>query len=192
MIWALVGTAFAHPFETSEYSYRTAVKVSDSGFVGLVVLEIPIPVVLEGIGVESEDSKRVKKQKVEAFDQATFDAMASGLTLTIDGQVQDVAWRPIAHEMNGKAAEGFFLYMVQTHVPAGDLPAEGYTAVVTNTGYADEEMVYSGGANAVEPWTITGSTADELLGEKKGLALDEPDRWTRDAGMRTFSVTATK
>lgn len=192
LLAALSGPAEAHPFQSDEYSYRTAVKVSDEAFVGLVVLEVPIPVVLTSIGVEEGDSGPVKKLKVKKYNESVWDAMAAGLSVTVDGAPVDVTWRPISHEMNGKAAEGFFLYLVQTDIPASELPASGYTVAVTNAAYADEKMVYSGGASAVEPWSITSSTADTLLGEKKALDLDQPGRWTRDAGMRTFEVTVAK
>ncbi|MCP4810312.1 MAG: hypothetical protein GY913_04880 [Proteobacteria bacterium] len=192
LLAALSAGVEAHPFQSDEYSYRTAVKVSDEAFVGLVVLEVPIPVVLTSIGVEEGDSGPVKKLKVKKYNESVWDTMGEALTVSIDGAVQDVTWRPISHEMNGKAAEGFFLYLVQTDIPASELPASGYTVTIENTGYADEKMVYSGGASAVEPWSVTSSTADELLGDKKALALDQPGRWTRDDGMRTFAVTVAK
>lgn len=188
----VIASAWAHPFETTDYSYRTAVKVSDKALVGLVVLEVPIPIVLEGIGVDAEDSGPVKKLKVKKFNEQTWETMAEGLTVSVDGEPRDVTWRPISHEMNGKAAEGFFLYMVGCDIPASELPAKGYTALVSNGGFADAEMVYSGGANAVEPWVLESSTADALLGENKDLDLAQEGRWTRDAAMRQFEVVVSK
>lgn len=188
----LVASALAHPFNTDEYSLRTQVKASETALVGLVVLEVPIPVVLGGIGVSEDDSGPIKKLKVKKYNEATWDTMASTLSVSIDGEVQDVTWRPISHEMNGKAAEGFFLYLVGFDIPSSDLPAGGYTVVIQNSGYAEEKMVYSGGASAVEPWTVTASTAEVLLGEAKDLDLAQEGRWTRDEAMREFSVTVDK
>ena len=191
MIW-LVASALSHPFETSEYSYRTAVKASDKALVGLVVLEIPIPVVLEGIGVEDGDSRAAKRRKADQYTAGVYEAMAAGLSVQVDGAERSVEWKPIAHEMNGKAAEGFFLYMVGMDIPTGDLPEGGYTVLIANAGYPDEEMVYSGGASAVEPWVVKASTAEELLGDKKDLDLAQEGRWTREAGMRQFEVRVSK
>jgi len=188
MIW-LVSTALAHPFETDEYSYRTELKASDKGLVGLVVLEIPITKVLEGIGVEDGDSKMAKRKKADAFTEGVYSTMAAGLTVTLDGAAHPVEWRPPVTEMNGKAAEGFFLYMVSFHTPLDELPAEGYSVAVSNAGYPDEPMVYSGGVGASEPWTVTTSTAHTLLGEDRSASVTDEARWSRDDAFRQFSAT---
>lgn len=192
MLLALLSLADAHPFSSNEYSYRTAVKVSDKGAVLLVVLEQPIQTVMRELDLENvEGGKAAQRRKIDKYNERIWEQMGEGLTVTLDGQEISGTWRAIEHEMNGKAAEGFFVYMVGFDSKGlSELPAGGFELVIDNKGLPEAEMVYSGGASAVEPWSIQSSTAQELLGEKSELALDDPGRWTREAGMRHFVVSA--
>lgn len=189
-----VPEAHAHPFAATEYSLRTAFKASDEGLVAFVVLEVPIPVVMKGIGVEREDDLAVKKRKVEKFNQSIWSSMADGLTLKIDDEVVKGAWMPIEHELNGKAAEGFFVYMVgYAFRDPAELTAKGaYTVSVANTGWVDVPMWYSGSAVALEPWQVDANTAEDVLGEKSVRKLTDPDRWTRDEKMRQMVVAVSR
>ncbi len=192
MILALLPLASAHPFSSNEYSYRTAVKVSDQGAVLLVVLEQPIQTVMAELDLESvEGGKAAQRRKIERYNEQVWAQMGESLTVTLDGQELTGTWRAIEHEMNGKAAEGFFVYMVGfDSKELRSLPAAGFELIIDNAGLQDAEMVYSGGASAVEPWTILDSTADSMLGTDAGLALDQPGRWTRDGTLRHFVVHA--
>lgn len=189
---ALTPAAQAHPFETSIYSLRSMVKVSESGtLTTLVVLEVPVQVVLDGIGVSEGDSRRVKEKKLETWNTTTWDKMAAGLTLTIDGEPAKGAWRPIEHPANGKGAEGFFVYMVGFDLQQ-ELPAKGYTLRIENRSYPDEEMVYSGSATAQGGYKVTKDSSREILGTEVDTPLSNPGRWTTDAKMRDLEVTVAR
>lgn len=182
--------AAAHPFAATEYSLRTAFKASDEGLVAFVVLEVPIPVVMKGIGVAAEDDLSAKKRKVVRYNEDTWKAMASGLTLKVDGTPVKGEWLAIEHELNGKAAEGFFVYMVGFAFadPTAAVRKDKCTVTVENSGYADVPMWYSGSAVALEPWTVASNTAQDVLGEASARSLTDPDRWTRDDKMRQMEV----
>lgn len=186
--------AFAHPFAATEYSTRTAFKASDEGLVAFVVLEVPIPVVMKGIGVAKEDDLDTKKRKVEKYNTSIWTEMAAGLTLKVDGQPVKGDWMPIEHELNGRAAEGFFVYMVgyAFKEPAALVARGAYTVTVDNVGWTDLPMWYSGSAVALEPWVVVENTAQVVLGEKQELNLNDPDRWTRDDRMRHMTVKVEK
>ena len=187
--------AQAHPFAETEYSLRTAFKVSDEGLVAFVVLEIPIPVVMKGIGVTKEDDLATKKRKVERYNQSIWSDLADGLTLTVDGEPVKGEWMAIEHELNGKAAEGFFVYMVGYALQDADALAsrDGYTVSVRNTGWSTVPMWYSGSAVALAPWQVDASTARDVLGDEKSKRkLTDPDRWTRDDQMRHLVVTVSR
>ena len=194
---AALGTppaAQAHPFAATEYSLRTAFKASDEGLVAFVVLEIPIPVVMKGIGVTKEDDLATKKRKVAKYNQSIWRDMAAGLSLTIDGEKVEGEWLAIEHELNGKAAEGFFVYMVgYAFGEPNDLVAkDGYTVSVVNTGWSTVPMWYSGSAVALAPWQVDANTARDVLGEKAERKLTDPDRWTRDDKIRHMVVAVSR
>lgn len=190
--WLMAGTtATAHPFAATEYSLRTAFKASDETLVAFVVLEVPIPVVMKGIGVDAEDDLTTKRRKVARYNEGIWKQMADGLALTVDGETLRGEWLAIEHELNGKAAEGFFVYMVGYAFadPAGLTKRASYTVKVVNTGFSDVPMWYSGSAVAIEPWTVGTNTAQEVLGANSTRKLTDPDRWTRDDRMRTMVVS---
>ena len=186
--------AQAHPFAATEYSLRTAFKASDEGLVAFVVLEIPIPVVMKGIGVTKEDDLATKKRKVAKYNQSIWSDMAAGLSLTIDGEEVEGEWLAIEHELNGKAAEGFFVYMVgyAFREPEDLVAKDRYTVSVVNTGWSSVPMWYSGSAVALAPWQVDANTARDVLGEKAERKLTDPDRWTRDDKIRHMVVAVSR
>ncbi len=184
----------AHPFAATEYSLRTAFKSSDEGLVAFVVLEVPIPVVMKGIGVEKEDDLATKRRKVDKYNQDIWRRLGEGLRLKVDGEAVKGDWLAIEHDLNGKAAEGFFVYMVGFALRDPDALAskEKYTVSVDNTGWSDVPMWYSGSAVALPPWQVDSNTALTVLGANSERKLTDPDRWTRDEKMRQMTVSVSR
>ena len=188
---ALSPEAQAHPFETNIYSLRSMIKISSSGtLTTLVVLEIPVQVVLDGIGVEESDSRRVKESKLEAWNTATWDRLAAGLSMTIDGEPAKGTWRPIEHPANGKGAEGFFVYIVGFDLQEQP-PDSGFILRIENRSFPEEEMVFSGSATAEGDFKITKDSSRDTLGGEVDTPLSNPGRWTQDPTMRNLEVTVT-
>ena len=188
--WCLhSGMADAHPFSQEEYSLRTAVTISERGVVPLVVLEVPIPVALKEIGAAVSDPKDVKRRKINAYNKAQWDALSDNLTFTVNGEPAKGEWLAIDHPANGKATEGFFVYMVSFKFSkAIDL---GSTVnVVIKRRLPRSKMVYSGSATAKEPWVVDSSTSKEVLGENESADLTDPKRWSTSDALRTMSISA--
>ena len=183
-------TAFAHPFSKEEYSLRTAITLSSKGVVPLVVLEVPIPIALREIGAEVEDPRDLKRRKINAYNNQQWDTLAENLTFTINGEAANGEWLAIDHPSNGKATEGFFVYMVSFMYK--DLPNLGQevTIEIHNTAYPESKMVYSGGATAKDPWIIVKSTSKDILGENEKAELTDPKRWSTDELLRHLTVQA--
>ena len=189
LFFVCVSQALAHPFSQEEYSLRTAIKVSEKGVVPLVALEVPIPIALMEIGAESTDPKDVKKRKINQYNQKQWDTLASHLEFTIDGLPVAGEWLPIEHPANGKAAEGFFVYLVSFNPkkPYQQL-STGTEIVIENTSFADVPMVYTGSAHASSPYVIVSSTAKDILGEFVDKDLTDPQRWSKDATLCKMKV----
>ena len=141
-LWFLLSQALAHPFSQEEYSLRTAVRVSEKGVVPLVALEIPIPIALREIGAKTDDPRAVKKRKIKRYNQQQWDNLAESLVFTIDGVPAKGKWRAIDHPANGKASEGFFVYLVsfQFKSPATLNPGSKSSSTIKAT---PTKMVYS-------------------------------------------------
>ena len=189
LLFLLVSDVFGHPFSQEEYSLRTAIKVSEKGVVPLVALEVPIPIALREIGAESTDPKDVKRRKINQYNQKQWDTLAASLDFTINGEPVQGEWLAIEHPANGKAAEGFFVYLVSFNPkkPYQKLSA-GTEIVIDNQSFIDAPMVYTGSAHASEPYVISSSTSQDVLGEFTNLDLTDPKRWSKDASLRTMKV----
>lgn len=184
----LTRSAIAHPFETDLYSLRTMVKIADSGqMTALVVLEVPMQVVLGGLDVQEGDSQRKQQKALEDWNTSTWDKMAEGLTLTVDGEPVKGTWRPIEHPTNGKGAEGFFVYLVGFDLQQ-ELPKEGYVLRIENRSYPDKPMVYSGSATAQGPWELVRDSSRDALGDQVDTPLSNPGRWSKDPAMRDIEI----
>jgi hypothetical protein len=157
----------AHPFSQEEYSLRTAVTLSDRGVVPLVVLEVPIPIALKEIGAAVSDPKDVKRRKITAYNKAQWEALSTNLTFTVNGKPAEGEWLAIDHPANGKATEGFFVYMVSFKFSKVPELGSVINVVIENKAYPDSKMVYSGSATAKEPWVIDSSTSKTILGENE-------------------------
>lgn len=192
-LWFGLGSVVAveaHPFSQEEYSLRTAVTLSEKGVVPLVVLEVPIPIALQEIGATVSDPKDVKRRKINAYNKSQWKSLSDNLTFTINGEQAKGEWLAIDHPANGKATEGFFVYMVSFRFSkAVDLGAE-VSVEIHNAAYPDSKMVYSGSATAKEPWTIVSSTSQTVLGENETADLTDPKRWSTSDTLRTMKVQA--
>ena len=193
MILLMLSNAFAHPFSQDEYSLRTAVKVSEKGVVPLVALEVPIPIALSEIGAESSDPKDVKRRKIKQYNEKQWDTLAKNLKFTINGEEVLGEWLPIEHPANGKAAEGFFVYLVSFNPKkAYGQFSNGTEIVIENQAYPNAQMVYTGSAYASEPYVIKSSTSGDILGENADKDLADPKRWSQDQALRTMKVVVEK
>ena len=108
----LLCSVFAHPFATDEYSLRSSVQVTKKGVSMLVAMEVPIPKALKEIGAKKEESKRAKQKKIDAYTKKQWTLLGDSLSYSIDGIPQKGKWFPIDDPSNGKAAEGFFVYLI--------------------------------------------------------------------------------
>ena len=182
----------AHPFSQEEYSLRTAITISDKGVVPLVVLEVPIPIALQEIGATTEDPRDVKKRKIKAYNEKQWNTLAENLRFTINGEPAQGEWLAINHPANGKAAEGFLVYMVSFQFKKAPVLSQNTTILIDNQAYPDSKMVYSGSVTVKDSWTLQSSTTQTILGENETAELTDPKRWSTDPGLRTLEVNITK
>ena len=184
------GIVDAHPFSQEEYSLRTAVTISERGVVPLVVLEVPIPVALKEIGAAVSDPKDVKRRKINAYNKAQWSALSENLTFIVNGEPANGEWLAIDHPANGKATEGFFVYMVSFKFNKAPIIGTEVNVVIQNSAYLDSKMVYSGSAIAKEPWVVDSSTSKEVLGDAEAADLTDPKRWSTSEALRTMTISA--
>jgi len=184
--FTLCASLLAHPFDTDEYSLRSSVKVSKKGVSMLIAMEVPIPTALQEIGAKKEESKKTKQKKVETYTKKQWKMLGDSMTYTIDGVPQKGKWFAIKDPSNGKAAEGFFVYLISFQPKKKPKLKPGSVIEIRSDAYLDKEMVYSASVYDSDKWAITSSTAQDILGENQFADIDSEQRWTRDAKLRTL------
>lgn len=188
----LLSSLFAHPFSTDEYSLRSSVQVKEKEVSMLVAMEVPIPTALKEIGAKKEESKRVKQKKIDAYTKKQWKLLGDSLSYSIDGIPQKGKWFPIDDPSNGKAAEGFFVYLVTFKAKKKPELKEGSIIELINTAYPDEKMVYSASVYDSNIWSIKSSTAKDVLGENQFAPITSEERWTRDETLRNLKFIIQK
>lgn len=191
MLFSLLFSAFAHPFSTDEYSLRSSVKVSEQGVSMLIAMEVPIPIALKEIGAKKEESTKEKQKKIDAYTKKQWSLLGNSLQYTIDGKEQKGTWFPIDDPSNGKAAEGFFIYLVSFQPKKQPTLKEGSVIEITNNAYLEQKMVYSASVYDSPTWSIKSSTAQDILGENQFIDITSPERWSRDASLRSLKIEIT-
>lgn len=165
-------TALAHPMGRDEYSLRTGLEVTDKGLRAVVVGEVPLAVVIGDLG-KAAGGTRPTPEQVSAYTTKRQQELAAALSLTVDGAPAEAAWTPSKSALNGRAVEGFFVYVVETTLPPSALDGD-VSVVVKNTAYDDVATVYSAQVRARDGWTVIESSA--------------PDDWVYDDAARTLSA----
>lgn len=187
--------AQAHPLSRGNYSLRTALRVSDQKLDAIVILEIPTGVIADaikspiaqlGAAPTTEDRMNVLGE----YKDAQFQALAAGLTLTVNGQSYGGRWLPRPSVYNGaaSASDGFFMYIVEFH-PETPLPT-GDTLNVTllNQTYPNAPMVYSAQVLPGTGWLVKSSSASEVL-PNEPYDINDPKFWVEDPSLRNIKVT---
>ena len=194
--------AAAHPLDRDAYSLRSGLKLGPSGLMAVVILEKPTQFVLAELqdardpwtgkraGQEAEDSappRRLGQDEQNAYARGHFEALADGLTLSVNGQPVAQRFSVRSSRINGKAGRGFFVYIVELTVPPQPDWGDRIEVLVRNDGFQVEPMYYSGLARAEGRWRVVSDSAADRLGADRGSGLpDDPRSWTRDDGLRTL------
>ena len=192
LLGVLGGPAEAHPMSRDKYSLRTAVRLSTSQLDAVVVLEVPMDVVTSALRARIDAATAASTEAravVDAYSAAQWQAMAAGLSLTIDGQAVPGRWLPREDRFNGKGAvsEGFFMYIVEFR-PDGPLRLDGDVTVrVVNKGFTEVPMVYSAWVLAGDGWTLASSSAQRAL-PGRAYDLNDPAFWVEDPSLRTVEA----
>ena len=192
MLILLSSLLYAHPFSTDEYSLRTAMQVSDKGVSLMIALEVPISIALEEIGAKKDESRKSKQKKIDRYNKKQWQDLGKALDYRIDGVPQKGKWLPIEHPSNGKAAEGFFVYLVGFKAKKTPALKAGSVIEIHNKAYPDTPMVYTASTYSKAPWFFTENSADTILGEKQALPLSDAERWSRESELRSLRIVLGK
>lgn len=172
----LSSSALAHPMGRSDYSLRTGVEADKDGVRLVVMGEIPVPVVIEALGRQA-NGQRPTPDQITAYTTARQQELMASQTVTVDGQALPVDWVSSPSALNGRAIDGFFVYVVQARIPLAKLD-EDATIVIADAAWPEAPMVYDADVRARSPWSLIESSA--------------PTDWTADPSARTIRARFTR
>jgi hypothetical protein len=194
---ALSTSAWAHPFNTTDFSLRTALEVKDNQVHAVIIAEVPTGVVLrdvaKGLGINEGFTREKINSMLADYNVRLWTYLASETTVSVNGQVMKPNWRPVDSAANGKAAEEFFVYMVESRLsPASTAWTSPLTVQVNNKAFTNVPLYYTADHKAEAPWSKLSDDLDNY--ESSSTADDvaysggEPRKWTKDERMRNYTV----
>ena len=198
---ALSTSAWAHPFNTTDFSLRTALEVKDNEIHAVIIAEVPTGVVLrdvaKGLGINEGFTREKINNMLVDYNVRLWTYLASETTISVNGQAIKPSWKPVDSAANGKAAEEFFVYMVETRLAA---PTQAWTSPLTvqvdNKAFANVPLYYTADHKVEAPWSKLKDDLDDY--ESSSAAGDvtypgaEPRKWTKDERMRSYTVIFTR
>ena len=168
--------AVAHPLGRDEHSLRLGLEVGPDGVHAVIVGEVPLAVAIAELGRRAEGNRPTPEQ-VTAYTAERQRELAVKATLTVDGRALDAAWSPAPSAINGRAVDGFFVYVVEARVPADRLDAD-VTLNLRSAAWTDVSMVYASQVRALTGWTVAAS--------------DAPADWTAEPSARSLTARFTR
>lgn len=195
-ILLLAVSAQAHPMSRDAYSMRSAVRVAGEKIETVVILEVPFAEVTKTIGPAAEalkgqpDAAAKMTTLLDGLMATQVAGLGAGLQLQVNGAVVDGSWGPRSSPYNGKgsASEGFFMYIVEFTPASPWSLADSLTVQLTNTAWTDVQLVLSATALGGQGWTVTGSSAKDLLPDRAYDAQD-PEFWIDDPRLRKLELS---
>jgi hypothetical protein len=193
-------SAEAHPNESSAYSMRSLVRLSETGLHAMVMLEVPISVAMEEfreryIKTDQVDPDNIEQKHIDEFNRLQWSRLASGLNIKINEVTPEGSWVPVETPINGKANAGFFVYMLGYKLDEPDVDLGARVSVqIDNQAFPDVKVFLSGFADSRDPWQVKKNSAETLLG-KAALVREanlDPKAWTLDSAMRQLLVVYTR
>jgi hypothetical protein len=168
--------AAAHPLGRDEHSLRLGLEVGKDGVHAVIVGEVPLAVAIAELGRRAGGNRPTPEQ-VTTYTAERQRELADGAALTVDGRAVDLAWTPAASAINGRAVDGFFVYVVEARVPADQLDAD-VTLNLKTAAWPDVSMVYASQVRALTGWTVASS--------------DAPADWTAEPAARSLTARFTQ
>jgi hypothetical protein len=215
--FALMATMAAAPLSAhlawpTHHSAKTTITLRGDDLRIAVAVEIPLDQLVLAfneffaqIDIFAEIEKGRSSELEAEFRQAQFERLAQGLELTLDSATPAGSWQPADTPINGKASEGFFIYILEWQprdaLALGKSPnkrpdqradkrsGRRLDVTVRNRLFAENSVVFAN-LVATEGWRLLDSStpqpsagADLTLGSEAEAAL-----WSDDPQRRSFTV----
>lgn len=189
--------ARAHSFWPNYYSAKTAVSVDGERMGVMVTVEVPVVFLIEQFRQHFSDldlEKEIREGRFASLEDEFRDhelgVIAAALELEIDGRETVGSWRPVDTPVNGRANEGFFVYLVEFRPLEPLVLGTTVEVEISNRVYEGESIVFANYVQARGGWKVAESSTPQPP-PGADLSLGSPDEiamWSEEPGRRRFRV----
>lgn len=187
MFWMGIMTmAWGHPLGPEGWSAYTAIRVGQETPEVVVVLEVPAE---EAVTRFQAFAGEVVDEEAETrFRAHMWSQLAEGLTVRLNEEPVPGAWEPVWTPVNGRLAEGFFVYLLRFERDGGWGLPERWSLSVDNQAFPDEPTWRSAWVEAEPPWDLEGHSASTLLPRLVAEPSTVAEVWTQDVRLKEFRI----
>jgi hypothetical protein len=179
------------------HSAKTSIALDEQRLRIAVVVEVPLPDLVLAfnqhfahLDLLAEIEKGRIEELEEEFRRGQFDHMAKGLAVEIDGEPASGRFRAADTPINGRATEGFFVYVLEYAFERPPKLASRHAVEVVNRLYPGADMVFANHVEARGGWRVASAStpqpppgADLTVGSPEETAM-----WSEDESHREFRV----
>lgn len=197
LLVATSGPVAAHSFWPTFYSAKTTVTADGERLGVTVVVEVPVVSLLgkfrkyfSHLDLEQEIREGRFEALEDEFRAHQLSRLAAALELRLDGEAPAGTWQPVDTPVNGRANEGFFVYLLEFRPQAP--PELGATAEVevSNRVYEGRNIVFANYVDARGGWEVVESSTPQPS-PAADLSPGSPDEiamWSEEPERRRFRV----
>ena len=178
--------AWGHPLGPEGWSAYTAIRVGQETPEVVVVLEVPAQ---EAVARFQAFAGEVADEEAETrFRAHMWSQLSDGLTVRLNEEQVAGSWEPVWTPVNGRLAEGFFVYLLRFERDGTWSLPERWSLSVDNQAFSDEPTWRTAWAEAELPWDLIGHSAAGLLPRMVAEPATVADVWTQDDRLRDFRI----
>lgn len=178
--------AWGHPLGPEGWSAYTAIRVGPEAPEVVVVVEVPVR---EGVERFRAFAGQAAEEEAETrFRAHMWSQLAEGLTVRLNEEVVSGSWTPVWTPVNGRLAEGFFVYLLRFEREGGWALPDRWRLSVDNQAFSEEPTWRSAWVEAEAPWELAAHSASEVLPRLVSEPSTVSEVWSQDERLRKFGI----
>ncbi len=191
----------AHVAWPTFYSAKSSIAITAERWRVAVTIEIPLPDLVlafnqhfANVDLIAEIEKGRIEELENEFRNAQFAKLGAGLEVEIDDRHVAGAWQPVETPINGRGAEGFFVYLLEFEPAMQPALGDRLAIEISNRLFSGSEVTFANLVEAGQGWRVLESSTPQPPpgGDLSPGSADEVAIWSDAAERRTFRVIAAR
>lgn len=186
----------AHSFWPTLYSAKVALSVDGDRLGVVVTVEVPAVSMVgkfrkffAGVDLTAEIEQGRFEALEEQFRQHQLKELATGLELRLGGERLG-SWHPVDTPVNGRANEGFFVYLLELRNDRPPKLGPRVEVAISNQVHEGENILFANYVGAGPGWEVVEASTPQPPPDAD-LSVGSPaeiEMWSEDPERRVFRV----